>query len=261
MGILSKVVKSIDTSGDQKKEISETLDLMVELTKAKADYYRQTIEDNLNRGRILGKGDSTDSLFFPITSVKNSRVEYRCVAENRPTDIIQKIGESISGMIDDHSAQSIVTGVATIINDALQPLLGQSSGAEQYCSTTSTFIEGTGIAVSIVRFDCIIWGRSVSAESIKKQIDTTLACVAYKSVVNVKKLSFDDFRSVYAPIIEASGETDTIKALNHAKEVYDILGGGSELEKNAVQLKAKRALSSSDLIFCSESVMTNDGKF
>ena len=82
MGILSKVVKSIDTSGDQKKEISETLDLMVELTKAKADYYRQTIEDNLNRGRILGKGDSTDSLFFPITSVKNSRVEYRCVAEN-----------------------------------------------------------------------------------------------------------------------------------------------------------------------------------
>ena len=38
----------------------------------------------------------------------------------------------------------------------------------------------------------------------------------------LKKLSFDDFRSVYAPIIEASGETDTIKALNHAKEVYDI---------------------------------------
>ena len=36
MGILSKVVKSIDTSGDQKKEISETLDLMVELTKAKS---------------------------------------------------------------------------------------------------------------------------------------------------------------------------------------------------------------------------------
>ena len=51
MGILSKVVKSIDTSGDQKKEISETLDLMVELTKAKADYYRQTIEDNLTVGQ------------------------------------------------------------------------------------------------------------------------------------------------------------------------------------------------------------------
>ncbi len=43
MGILSKVVKSIDTSGDQKKkEISETLDLMVELTKAKKSGLLQT---------------------------------------------------------------------------------------------------------------------------------------------------------------------------------------------------------------------------
>ena len=45
------------------------------------------------------------------------------------------------------------------------------------------------------------------------------------------------------------------------KRFMIFLGGGSELEKNAVQLKSKRALSSSDLIFCSESVMTNDGKF
>ncbi|MBQ8435604.1 MAG: hypothetical protein IJX24_06320 [Oscillospiraceae bacterium] len=260
MGVLSEVVKTIDTSGQQKAEISETLDLMVELTKSKADSYKQVIEDSLNRGRILGKGDSTDSLFFPITSVKDCRVEYRCVAENRPTDIVEKIGQSISGMIDDHSSQGIVNGVANIINDALQPILGQSAGAEQYCSTTSTFIEGTGIAVNIVRLDCIIWGRSVSSESIKKQIDTTLACVAYKSVVNVRQLSFDDFRSVYAPIIEASGETDVLKALSRAKEVYDSLEGGSELVKNSA-LKAVKPLSVSDLIFHSDSIMTNDGKF
>lgn len=99
MGVLSEVVKSFDTSEDQKKEISETLDLLVELTKAKADQYKQTIEDSLNRARILGKSESTDSLFFPITSVKDSRVDYRCVAQNHPSDMIDKIAESISGMI------------------------------------------------------------------------------------------------------------------------------------------------------------------
>lgn len=262
MGVLSDVVKQFDTSGQQTEEISETLDLMVELTKSKAETYKQVVEDALNRGRILGKGDSTDSLFFPISSVKDSHVEYRCTTQNTPTDLIEEIGKSISTMIDDHTAQSIVTGVATIINSALQPILGQSSGAEQYCATTSTFVEGTGIAVNIVRLDCIIWGRTVSAKSIKEKINTTLACVAYKSVVNVKKLSFDDFRSVYAPILEASGETDSIAAIKRAEDIYNLLGGGTEVPQKSNLLRSSApALQASDLVYLSESVTATDRKF
>ncbi len=264
MGVLSEIVKTFDTSGEQKQEISETLDLLVELTKAKADQYKQTIEDSLNRARILGKGESTDSLYFPISSVKDSRVDYRCVAENRPSDMVEKIAESISGMIDDNSAGSIVKGVANIINTALIPILGQSSGAEQYCATTSAFIEGSGIAVNIVRFDCIIWGRSVSAKSIKEKIDITLACVAYKSIVNVKQLTFDDFRAVYSPIIEAAGITNTVEALKGAKEIYDMLEGGSELARSNKTIENdfdSKKLLVSDLIYHSDSIITNDGKF
>lgn len=261
MGVLSNVVKTFDTSDEQRQEISETLDLMVELTKAKADQYKQTIEDSLNRAMILGKGESTDSLFFPISAVKDSRVEYRCVAKDHPTDLVDKIAESISGMIQDNSAGNIVKGVANIINTAMIPILGQSSGSEQYCATTSTFIEGSGIAVNIVRFDCIIWGRSISAKSIKEKIDVTLACVAYKSVVNVKQLTFDDFRSVYAPIIEQTGD-DVFAALKKAREVFDLLGGGTEIPNKAV-LRAvnDKKLTVSDLIYRSESISANDGKF
>ncbi len=139
MGVLSEVVKGFDTSKEDMKDISETLDLMVELTKSKAEQYKQTIEDSLNRARILGKGESADSLYFPITAVKDSRVEYRCVAQDHPSDLVDKIADSISGMIVDNSAGSIVKGVANIINTALVPILGQSSGSEQYCATTSTF--------------------------------------------------------------------------------------------------------------------------
>lgn len=256
MGVLTDVVQKIDKSGDQKQDISETLDLLVELTKARAEQYKHTIEDSLNRARIFGKGQSTDSLYFPISSVKDSRVEYRCVAQNRPSDLISNIAKSISQMIDDNSAGNIVKGIANIINTALEPILGLSSGKEQYCATTSTFIEGRGIAVNIVRFDCIIWGRSVSAKSIKEQIDKTLACVAYKSVVNVKQLSFDDFRAVYAPIIEASGTTDVAQALKEAREVYDMLEGGSELPSKSkintgTDLNYEK-LSVSDLIYHSD---------
>lgn len=266
MGMLQDAVNSFDKSKENAEEVSATLDLMVELTKAKAEIFESKIEESLNRGRILGKGDSADSLFFPISSVKDRRTEYRCVTQDTPTDLIDTVGEAISGMISDHSAGNVVKGITSIINSGLTTLMGLSEGMEQYTGSTSTFIDGTGIAVNIVRFDTIIWGRTVKASSIKDQIKNTFACVAYKSVVNVAKLSFDDFRSVYAPVMEASGETDVIAALKAAKAVYDVLGGGSALDDKVVrtsstELLGLKPVTLEDLIFYSNSVKANDDKF
>lgn len=272
MGVLSEAVKKVDNSEQQKTEISENLNLLVELTKSKAEEYKNQIEDNLNRGRILGKGDSADSLYFPISSVKDSRVEYRCITSNTPTDLVDVIGASIVEMIDDHSAKGIVKGISGIVSKAMQPLLGLSEGAEQYCSTTTTFVEGNGLAMSIMRFDCIIWGRSIRAESIKKQVEKTLACVAYKSVVNVKKISFDDFRAVYSPLLSESGETDIITAIKKAKEIYELLDGGKDLEPKVTAVMASNGIAKKmaarpkeialdNLMACSKAVMATEGNF
>ena len=99
MGVLKDVVNNFDTSKSQMQDIKETLAIMVELTESKAKEFRTEIENNLNRGRILGKGTSTESLYFPISSVKDSRDDYRCITKDTPTDLINKISDSISGMI------------------------------------------------------------------------------------------------------------------------------------------------------------------
>lgn len=169
MGILQEVVKNFDTTEKQKSEINETLNLLVELAKAKAEHCKAEIEENLSVGKLLGKDGSTKSLFFPISAVKNSKVEYRCITEKTPTDLISDVSASISDMIDDSTAKGIISGISNIINSSLKPLLGLSSGSEQFVSSTSTFIEGTGVAASIVRFDCMIWGRAIQTESIKKR--------------------------------------------------------------------------------------------
>lgn len=262
MGVLTAAVKEFDTSKSQVQEIKETLNIMVELTESKAKEFKTEIENNLNRGRILGKVESTESLYFPISSVKDSRVEYRCTTKDTPTDLIDKISDSICGMIDDHSGTGIVKGIAGIINSAIQPLLGMSEGTEQYCSVTSTFIDGSGLGVSISRFDCIIWGRAISAESIKKQIEKTMACVAYKSVVDVRKISFDDFRAVYSPILEKSEIKDIQAAIKNAREIYDLLDGGKELKGlQKKESKIMKPLTVEDLISCSKVVKVTDGKF
>ena len=260
MGVLKDVVNNFDTSKSQMQDIKETLAIMVELTESKAKEFRTEIENNLNRGRILGKGTSTESLYFPISSVKDSRDDYRCITKDTPTDLINKISDSISGMIDDHSGTGIVKGIAEMINTAIQPLLGMSGAAEQYCSVTSTFIDGNGLGVSIMRFDCIIWGRSVMSESIKQQIEKTMACVAYKSVVDVRKITFDDFRAVYSPVLELSGIKNVQEAIKNAREIYDLLDGGKDL-KNSQENSIRKPLTVEDLISCSNVIKVTDGKF
>ncbi len=103
MSVLSEAIGQIDTSRGQSDAVAETLDLLVEVAQAKAELFSKLVEENLTMGRVMGKSSSTDSLYFPITFIKDKRVEYRCVGENKPADLIEKVGESISGMMEDHS--------------------------------------------------------------------------------------------------------------------------------------------------------------
>ncbi len=259
MGVLSDAVKSIDQSEKNFEEIQESLNLLVQLAESKANAYEQQIKDDLFRGKILGKKEGTDTLFFPISTIKDYRKQYRCITENTVnTKILDTIATSITDMIDDPSGKGIVTGVAQIINTALEPILGVAKGQEQYCSATTTFIEGTGLGVNIVRFDCIIWARSIQSESIRKKVQTALSCVAFKSVVDVEKLKFDDFRSVYAPILEASDEKDPLAAIQKARDIYDALNGGKALPAQNSALITMEDLDIQDICFASAPIMATE---
>lgn len=252
MGVLNDAVKTVDKSDEKFEEIQESLNLLVQVAESKASLYEQQIKDDLFRGKILGKQEGTDSLFFPISSVKDFRKEYRCITENTVnTNILDTIATSITDMIDDPSGKGIVKGVAKIINSALEPILGVAKGQEQYCAATTTFIEGTGTGVNIVRFDCIIWARAIQAESIRSKVQTALACVAFKSVVDVEKLRFDDFRSVYAPILEATGEKDPLVAIKLARDVYNALNGGVAIPKSVRSYIPPQDLTIEDICFAS----------
>lgn len=265
MGVLTETIKSFDKSQDLSAETREALDLLVEITKAKADEYENEIQDNLNRGQMLSTKHSVDSLYFPISRVGASKKEYRCITSDTPTDLVDTIGASINEMIENGSASSIVTGVCKIINAALGPIMGLSEGMESYCKTTSTFIEGAGKIPNIVRFDCIIWGRAIKAESIKKHMEKALACVAYKSVIDVTKISFSDFLYVYAPLLDVMPDDGKSmqEHIEEAKGIYEVLDGGANIPKTASQdvLTMNRELTVNDLIGYSEPIMASDSSF
>ena len=235
MGVVTDIVNQIDQSAEKRKELGETLDLLVSLAEAKAEHCQKIIEEDLKLGRVAGN----DALFFPITDIAEKRVQYRCTTTDTPDDLIPTITDSITRIFKDHTAENIINGISTTVNEYLKALLSADEGTEQYSQIYTTEIDGGGITMSFVRTDFMFWCRKISASSLKSEMDSILTCVAYKSVIDVPKLKFGDFQNIYTKIID-KGIPDTISPeerkeiivdrLQEAREIFEMLGG--KLENN-----------------------------
>lgn len=230
MGIVTDIVKQIDRSAEKRKELGETLDLLVSLAEAKAVHCQNVIEENLKLGRVAGN----DALFFPITHIVEKRVQYRYTTSDTPKDLTPAIVNSITGMFEDHTGKIIIHGIAATINESLKVLLGAGEGTEQDSQIYTAELEGSGIAMRFVRTDFMFWCKNITASSLKSEMDSIVTCVAYKSVMDVSKIKFDDFRDVYSEVIN-KGIPDTVsreerkemitECILEAKEIFEMLGG------------------------------------
>ncbi|QKG70411.1 hypothetical protein [Erythrobacter mangrovi] len=79
----------------------------------------------------------------------------------------------------------------------------------------------------IIRFDIRIWCRMIEAEGITTQIESALATAAYKSSVDVTKLSLNTFLIAYQGQLAKLGipEAEWEKYLDTAEAMYDRLRG------------------------------------
>lgn len=242
MGVIKDILNKVDESENEKKELGETLNLLVSLAESKAEHCQNAIEDDLRAGRVAGN----DTLYFPITHIAEKRVEYRCTTTDTNGDLVQTIEDSITGMFDDHTSKNIIKGIAKTVNEFLNVLLGAGEGTEQYAQVYTTGIDGSGMAMSLVRTDFMFWCRKITASSLKKKMDSALACVAYKSVIDVSKLKFDDFRNVYSKVVDKGISDDAtqeerieeiIKCIQNAKKIFEMLGGKLENDSQSDLLK------------------------
>lgn len=134
-----------------------------------------------------------DTLYFPITHIAEKRIQHHYTTTDIPWNLVSTKSNSITGMFDNHTSQNIINWITKTANEFLKVLLGAGEGTEQYSQVYTTGIDGSGMAMSLVRTDFMFWCRKITASSLKEKMDSALTCVAYKSVIDVSKLKFDDF--------------------------------------------------------------------
>ena len=224
MSTLRKIIDDYDKSKDAAAEVKQTLALLMSLAEAKANEFEAEIKENLQTGKTY------DTLEIPIEKEIQRTIDYRAVTQNTPEDIIKNLTDALSDMISDPSGEKIIGGIGKIVNQGLTVILGAAEGTEQvskiYCVTADY--------PAIVRFDFAFWCRNIVGESIKKYVEHALACVAIKSSVDVNKLSYNTFLSVYNRVLKAAygnDPKDIDAMLEKARRIYDNLRDPSKVKE------------------------------
>lgn len=216
MGFVRDIVNQADNSDKVAAEVKESLSILMSLAEAKGNFFEENIKADLISGKM---SDTPDNLTVPITKVLQKSFECRAITATGTKNIIEEIKKSMKLLFS--GDPKILDGISGLIDTALTAIMGAGKGEETLIKSYSVVVENC----SIVRYDFAFWGRNIESQSIKDYMENVFTCVAYKSAVDVPKLDFNTFLSLYGSIVVQSYGNDKIKIielLQEAKKVYEL---------------------------------------
>lgn len=196
MARLADVVKNPDFT-----DVSEELNRLSSLAQAKLDLFKTEIESSLQTGKV------TDDLTVAITKLIKKHEEYRVVTSTS-SKIVKSISDSVKKMIGGET----VDGITSIVDSKVKALLGAPEGEEKMARDCIVTVEYP----AIIRLDMAFWSWRVKNTKLKEKAQSIICGVVYKSAVDVEKLDFNEFLSIYTPTLMAScidENTNSIKDL------------------------------------------------
>lgn len=213
MGKLREMISGVDQSKETEKEIGEQLKILTSLGESKVTIFRGEIEASLKDGK------TTDDLKVPITKVLGSYEEYRAYTKRSQEDLAKDVISSFKTMFN--GGTQIADGIGSLISKSLSVLLGAGSGEELMKKEYFVIVEYP----AIIRYDVAMWTRNITVKSLQERAENIIACVAYKSAVDVTKLDFNTFLGCYANVLQESFGTDKEnikKMIQESAEVYGL---------------------------------------
>ncbi len=218
MAVLKNAINALDPTPDKKKQITLLLSLLSELCEQKINEFTTKIEDEL---RTAG---SIENKTIPITEILAKHNEYRAYVSQDAGTIATEVTDGIKKFLVG-SAESILDGVGELVTTGLKAIIGAGSGQQQEFSSYFVIVQ----SFALLRFDIRVWSRKIEAEGITSDIEHAFAISAYKSSVDVNKISLNTFLIAYQDQLAKIGvpESNWEEYLDTAEKVFDRLKGDS----------------------------------
>lgn len=188
MAILKNAINALDPSPDKTKELTLLLSLLSELCKAQVTNFTKSVQDSLRTA-----GTSPENKTIPVTEILATHEEYRAYVEADAGKIATEVADAVKQFVSG-SATDIIDGVASLVTTGLTAIIGAGDATEQEMRSYYIVVED----FSMARYDICAWSRQIDAQGITNQIQNALAIVAFKSSVDVTKISLNTFLNAYA---------------------------------------------------------------
>ena len=192
MAYLTKALIRQDIAGDLKEECNAHLDTLIALADAKAEYYAEKIKIDLMSAGI--GGDKS----FPVHCIQSFIYHSKAYKAEDEKSIRNVVKDSIKRFVHENKTEV----VTTILSGYVKTLFGSSGQAEHKIQRNFVILEG----VSIIRLDFVGWSRVVSQSLIKTKCEKIGTFVLYRSIVDMSKVSINDFISVYQERVRPENE-------------------------------------------------------
>lgn len=215
MCVIKDVIKEADQTPGVTVEVKETLNLLYELSKQKANLFEEKIAKDLRNA------GTTENPTIPITVKLGSHQEIRVTnAETSEQEITNGISSALKNVLTG-SKDGIINGLTSLIDMGLKVVLGAGEGEEREEHTYYVVTEG----LAIVRLDLIYWSRHITASSITKYAEKSVVCTAVKSSVDLSKIDFNAFLASYqAQLVRCEFSDEQLEEeLANAKKIYKLM--------------------------------------
>ena len=207
MAAITKALISQDSSQELQDECSAHLDSLMALGQAKSQYYAEKINTSL-----LGAGQGTDRT-FPISTIQSFIYQTKAYTSDNAKNISTVVNDSIKGFVSGDTESA----VSTIVSGFVDILFGSSEGSETEILRYCAILEGA----SMTRLDFAGWSRAVTSTSLKSKCDKVSSFVLYRSIVDMQKVSLNDFISVYQITVKAENpDLNTAGIVEKCQELY-----------------------------------------
>lgn len=211
MSILRDAINAADPAPDRKKELTLALNLISELAEQKVTEFGMAIRDSL---RTAGNPENRT---IPVTEILASHSEYRAYVKADVSKIATEVSAAIKKFVSGGSDE-IIDGVADLVTTGLEAILGSGQAIQQEMHSYYIIVQD----YAIVRYDISAWARSIEANGITSHIEHAMAIQAFKSSVDVMKISFNTFLIAYGQQLSQMGfdKQAVLQYLDAAEEVY-----------------------------------------
>lgn len=234
MAVLRDAINQLDPAPDKKKEITLALSLLTELCEQHVESFSTKIEEEL---RTAGTSENRS---VPITEILARHKEYRAVVKDDAGKIATEVSAAIKKFVSG-STTDIIDGVADLVTTGLEAIIGAGTGSQSKMESYYIVVQDYAIA----RYDVRAWARQIEATGITSKIESALAIVAFKSSVDINKISLNSFLLAYGSQLAAMGfPPDKQKEyIDYAEEIYSKLRGDGRQTQSVSDGSADRFLS------------------